>query len=87
VVLSVGFMQRVDVPTAMRGCVKLGYPFCGDVHYYIAHESLVRRASRSRLPGPVWLVFNVMHRLGLRAADYFHLPAKRVLEVGYRLEV
>jgi len=87
VVLTVGFMQRVDVATALRACVRLGYPFCGDVHFYIAHESLVRRATRSRLSRPVWAVFNVMHRLGLRAADYFHLPAKRVLEVGYRLEV
>ena len=87
VVVKVGFMQRADLPTALRGCVKLGYGFCSDVHYYIAHEGLVRRSSRSRLPGLAWVVFNAMHRLGLRAADYFHLPAKRVMEVGFRLEV
>ena len=32
-------------------------------------------------------VFNVLHRLGLRAADYFNLPVKRVMEVGFRLAV
>ena len=87
VTLNVGFMQRADLPAVLRACVKLGYPFCADVHYFISHETVVRRGSNSRLPGPVWLVFNVMHRLGLRAADYFLLPAKRVMEVGYRLEV
>ena len=84
--LNIGFMQRVDIPTALRALVRLGYPFCADVHYYIGHETLMRR-DNSRLPGPVWFVFNVMHRLGLRAADYFHIPSKRVMEVGYRLEV
>jgi len=87
VLVKVGFMQRADLPTALQGCAKLGYPFCADVHYYVAHEALVRRAAKSRLPGLVWLVFNVMHRLGIRAADYFDLPPKRVMEVGYRLEV
>jgi KUP system potassium uptake protein len=87
VVVKVGFMQRVDIPTALRGCAKLGYSFCSDVHYFIAHEGLVRRSARHRLPGLIWLVFSAMHRLGLRAADYLHLPPKRVMEVGYRLEV
>jgi KUP system potassium uptake protein len=88
VVVKIGFLQRPDIPTALRSCAKLGMEFCREeIHYYIAHESLVRRASRSRLPGLVWILFNLMHRLGLRAADYFHLPPKRVIEVGFRVEV
>ena len=27
-----------------------------------------------------------MHRMGLRASDYFHLPPKSVMEVGFRLD-
>jgi KUP system potassium uptake protein len=88
VVVTIGFMQRPDVPTALRACAKLGLNFCReDVHYFIAHESLIRRSSGSRLGRPVWFAFNLMHKLGLRAADYFQLPAKRVMEVGFRLEV
>jgi KUP system potassium uptake protein len=88
VIVKIGFMQRPDIPTALRGCVRLGLDFCKDnLTYYIAHESLVRRPKGSALWGPVWLAFNIMHRMGLRASDYFHLPPKSVMEVGFRLEL
>ncbi len=88
VVIRIGFMQRPDIPTALRGCSRLGLSFAQDnLHYYIAHESLVRRAKDSALWGPVWFAFNIMHRMGLRASDYFNLPPKMVMEVGFRLEI
>ena len=85
--VTVGFMQKIDVVTAMRGCVKLGYSFCSNPHYFIAHEALVRRTGGRRLPAAVWMIFHLLHQLGLRAADYLQLPAKRVMEVGFRLEI
>ena len=88
VIVKIGFMQRPDIPTALRGCVKLGMGFCKEnLHYYIAHESLVRRPKGSALPHLIWLAYNVMHRMGLRASDYFHLPPKQLMEVGFRLEL
>jgi len=86
-IVSVGFMQRIDVVTALRACVKLGFTFCDDVHFFIAHEGLVRRTAQPRLPALVWMVYHFLHSVGLRAADYLHLPAKRVMEVGFRLEL
>jgi len=86
-IVSVGFMQRIDVVTALRGCVKLGFTFCEDVHYFVAHEGLVRRTHQPRLPAVVWAVYHFLHSVGLRAADYLHLPARRVMEVGFRLEL
>jgi KUP system potassium uptake protein len=85
--VTVGFMQKIDVVTALKGCVKLGHAFCGDVHFFIAHEGLVRRTAGKRLPALVWAVFHMLHQVGLRAADYMQLPAKRVMEVGFRLEI
>jgi KUP system potassium uptake protein len=88
VVVKIGFMQRPDIPGALRSCSRLGLDFCMDnLHYYIAHESLVRRPKDSALWGPVWFAFNIMHRMGLRASDYFNLPPKSVMEVGFRLEI
>lgn len=88
VVVKIGFMQRAEIPVVMRGLAKLGLEFCrSEVSYYIAHETLVRRTTGQRLPGIVWFAFNLMHRLSLRAADYFHLPPKRVMEVGFRLDI
>jgi KUP system potassium uptake protein len=86
-IITIGFMQRIDVVTALKGCVKLGFSFCEDVHYFVAHEGLVRRAAQPRLPALVWVVYHFLHQVGLRAADYLHLPAKRVMEVGFRLEL
>jgi KUP system potassium uptake protein len=88
VIISVGFMQRVDVPLAIRGCIRLGLDFCADdPQYFIAHESVVRKQHLSALPLPFWVAFIFMHRLAMRASDYLHLPPKRVLEVGFRVEI
>jgi KUP system potassium uptake protein len=88
VIVKIGFMQRPDIPTALRGCVRLGMTFCKDnLTYFIAHESLVRRPKDSALPSLIWIAFNLMHRLGLRASDYFHLPPKQLMEVGFRLDL
>jgi K+ transporter len=65
----------------------MGYVFCGDVHFFIAHEGLIRRSGGRRLPAVIWMVFHLLHQIGLRAADYMALPSKRVMEVGFRLEV
>jgi KUP system potassium uptake protein len=86
--VRIGFMQRADIPAALRACHRLGLDFCRDtLHYYVGHESLVRRTKDSALSGPVWEAFNFMHRMSMRAADYFHLPQKQVIEVGFRLEI
>jgi KUP system potassium uptake protein len=88
VAVRIGFMQRADIPAALRACHRLGLDFCRDtLHYYVGHESLVRRTKGSALSGPVWEAFNFMHRMSMRAADYFHLPQKQVIEVGFRLEI
>jgi KUP system potassium uptake protein len=86
-IITIGFMQRIDVVTALKGCVKLGFTFCEDVDYFIAHEGLVRRTSQPRLPVLVWVVYHFLHSVGMRAADYLRLPPKRVMEVGFRLEL
>ena len=88
VIVKIGFMQRPDIPTALRGCVRLGLSFCKDhVYYFIAHESLVRRPKVSALPWLVWYAYNIMHRMALRASDYFHLPPKALMEVGFRVDI
>ena len=88
VVLRIGFMQRADIPAALRACQRMGLDFCKDkIHYYVGHESLARRTKQSKLSVPVWEAFNFMHRMSMRAADYFHLPQKQVIEVGFRLEI
>ncbi|MDR3519198.1 MAG: KUP/HAK/KT family potassium transporter [Azospirillaceae bacterium] len=88
ITVKIGFMQRPDIATAIRGCAKLGLEFCRDnVHYYIAHESIVRRQKHSALSPPIWAIFNFLNRMSLRSPDYFHLPPKAVMEVGFRVEI
>ncbi|MEC4590521.1 MULTISPECIES: potassium transporter Kup [Nitrospirillum] len=88
VTVRIGFMQKPDVPTVMRGLARLGLAFCREeVTYYISHERLIRAERNPALSGPIWTAYHLMQRLGLRASDYFHLPPEQVMEVGFRLEV
>ncbi|HTH97642.1 MAG TPA: KUP/HAK/KT family potassium transporter [Stellaceae bacterium] len=92
VIVSVGFMQRVDLPLAIRSCERLGLDFCDDEgadapFYFIAHEVVVRKARGSKLRLPFWIAFIFMHRLAMHVSDYLHLPPKRVMEVGFRVDI
>ena len=43
--VRLGFMQTPDVPAALKNCKKLGFEVdLEQVHYYVAHEIVVRRA-------------------------------------------
>ena len=56
-------------------------------HYYLAHETVVRREKDSAM-GPVsFAIFSFLSRISSRAPDYFKIPHDGVIEVGFRVEV
>jgi KUP system potassium uptake protein len=56
-------------------------------HYYIAHETVVRREKDSAM-GPVsFAIFSFLNRISSRAPDYFKIPHDAVIEVGFRVEI
>ncbi|MFT5222170.1 MAG: KUP system potassium uptake protein, partial [Glaciecola sp.] len=87
VILSFGFADIPDVPAALRSIVDPAFGLAEhDSTFVIAHEDVIP----STLPGmPLWRerLFAVMHRNAANAADQFHLPHDRVLQVGRRVEI
>ena len=56
-------------------------------HYYLAHETVVRREKDSAM-GPVsFAVFSFLSKISSRAPDFFKIPHDAVIEVGFRVEI
>jgi KUP system potassium uptake protein len=88
IVVRLGFMQRPDIPLTLKNCELLGFDAdFEDVHYFIGHETVIRRTEGSRM-GPVsFAIFAFLTRIASRAPDFFRIPQDRLSEVGFRVEI
>jgi KUP system potassium uptake protein len=83
-----GFMQTPDIPVALKNCKMLGFEVdLRHVHYYIAHEIVVRRAKGSAMAAVPFAIYAFLTRIASRAPDFFKIPHERVLEVGFHIEI
>ena len=86
--VRLGFMQTPDIPRTLENIQILG--FDSDLarkHYYLAHETVVRREKSSSM-GPVsFAIFSFLNKISSRAPDYFKIPHDGVIEVGFRIEI
>jgi KUP system potassium uptake protein len=86
--VRLGFMQTPDIPRTLENIQLLG--FDSDLerkHYYLAHETVVRRERGSAM-GPVsFAIFAFLSKISSRAPDYFKIPSDGVIEVGFRVEI
>jgi KUP system potassium uptake protein len=86
--VRLGFMQTPDIPRTLANCRMLG--FDADIehaHYYIAHETVVRRARGSALGPVTFAIFAFLTRIASRAPDFFKIPHAGVSEVGFHVEI
>jgi KUP system potassium uptake protein len=86
--VKLGFMQTPDIPLSLINCNMLG--FDADLehkNYYLAHETIIRRATGSAM-GPIsFAIFSFLNRIASRAPDFFKIPHDAVIEVGFRVEI
>jgi KUP system potassium uptake protein len=86
--VRLGFMQTPDIPLSLLHCYELG--FQADLehkNYYLAHETIVRRAKGSAM-GPIsFAIFSFLNRIASRAPDFFKIPQDAIIEVGFRVEI
>jgi KUP system potassium uptake protein len=86
--VKLGFMQTPDIPLSLLHCNTLG--FDADLehrNYYLAHETIVRRAKGSAM-GPIsFAIFSFLNRIASRAPDFFKIPQDAIIEVGFRVEI
>jgi KUP system potassium uptake protein len=86
--VRLGFMQTPDIPMTLKNCQMLGFTANIDhVHYYIAHEIVVRRAKHSAMAAVPFAVFAFLTRIASRAPDFFKIPDEGLSEVGFRIEI
>ena len=86
--VRLGFMQTPDIPVTLKNCKMLGFEVnLDEVHYYIAHEIVVRAAKKSAMAAVPFAVYAFLARIASRAPDFFKIPHERVLEVGYHIEI
>jgi KUP system potassium uptake protein len=86
--IRLGFMQTPDIPVALKSCKMRGFDVnLHDVHYYIAHEIVIRRAKDSAMAAVPFAIYAFLARIASRAPDFFKIPHERVLEVGFHIEI
>jgi KUP system potassium uptake protein len=83
-----GFMQTPDIPLTLLNCKMLGFDVDLDhKNYYIAHETIVRRAKGSAMGPLSFGIFSFFNRVSSRAPDFFKIPSDAIIELGFRVEV
>ena len=87
--LRFGFMNRPDVMQALEIAGDLGLEFDPmQTSFFLSRETVVPVTG---LPGGMALwrerLFAAMARNAGNAADYFNLPANRVIELGTKVEI
>jgi KUP system potassium uptake protein len=86
--VRLGFMQPPDIPRTLENFRMLG--FDADLehkHYYVAHETIVRREKGSAMGRIPFAIFSFLSKIASRAPDYFKIPNDGVIEVGFRIEI
>jgi KUP system potassium uptake protein len=88
IVVRLGFMQRPNIPLTLRNCEMLGFTAdLENIHYFIGHETVIRRAAGSKM-GPVsFAIFAFLTKIASRAPDFFRIPQDTLSEVGFRVEI
>jgi KUP system potassium uptake protein len=88
ITVRLGFMQRPDIPLTLKNCELLGFTAdLEDIHYFISHETVIRRAHGSTM-GPVsFAIFAFLTKIASRAPDFFRIPQDGLSEVGFRVEL
>ena len=87
VVLRYGFMEQPDVPADLAALEDRGVPFDPMRTSYFVGRSKFVASSRPLLPRWQEHIFLAIARVAASAADFFGLPANRVVELGSRIEI
>jgi KUP system potassium uptake protein len=81
-------MQTPDIPLTLKNCKMLGFEVdLNQMHYYIAHETVVRRARNSAMAALPFAIFAFLTHITSRAPDFFKIPNEGLSEVGFDIEI
>ena len=82
-----GFKEEPDVPDLLEQAGRTGFPFeMMETSFFVSRETLIA----SVRPGMArWRerLFSSMSKNAVKASDFFHVPANRVVELGTQVEL
>ncbi len=82
-----GFMETPDVPTALELCAKQGLVFdMMNTSFFISHEVIIGVTNSGMMHWRKRL-FTTLAKNAMNAAEFFNIPANRVIEMGTRIEI
>lgn len=85
--LHYGFMDERDIPAALEQCKSAGLAFDPmQTSYFIARQNVIPKVGSGMA---LWreALFATMSRNARDAADFYHVPANRVVELGTQVEI
>ena len=82
-----GFKDEPDIPNAMASCGAHGLAFeMMETSFFIARQTVISTPDKGMAPWREHL-FVTMSRNARGAADYYQIPANRVIELGTQVEI
>jgi len=85
--LKFGFMDRPDIPEALKLCAQHGLDFnMMDTSFFLSREKIISTPGDGMSQWREHLFATMVRNAG-SAVDYFNLPANRVVELGAQIEI
>ena len=82
-----GFKNEPDIPQALELAAAKGLKFeIMETSFFVTRQTIVSRPQHEMSAWREWL-FVLMSRTARDAADYYHIPSNRVIEVGSQVEI
>lgn len=86
--LHYGFKDEVDIPKTLMLCRGFGHQFdLLQTSFFISKQTLISTPANSGMSRWREYLFIWIYRNARNAADYYQIPANRVIELGGRLEI
>jgi KUP system potassium uptake protein len=85
--VSYGFKDEANIPDILRLCAAEGMAFeMMETSFFIARQTVISVPGQGMMPWREHL-FVLMQRNARTAADYYQIPANRVIELGTQVEI
>ncbi len=85
--LYYGFMQTPDIPLALELCGAQGLPFDMMTTSFFTSRAVIVSSAKPGMSRWRERLFLVLSKNAMNAADFFNIPANRVVEMGTRIEI
>ena len=85
--LFYGFMETPDIPAALELCGAEGLPFDIMDTSFFTSRAMITIGTKSGMARWRGRLFLALSKNAMNAADFFKIPANRVIEMGTRIEI